>query len=1135
MPAAAVKKSADLAGTMRPPRPTAVLAAVCACTALVVGMVASVNLAVPMLAASSLHPSASALVWIVDTYVVFFACLVIPGGAAGDRLGRKGVLLTGLGLFGVGAVLSATAPGVPQMLAGRAVTGLGAAAVLPNSLAVLLHAVPVQRRASAIATWASMTGVGGVLGNVGGGALLHTGSWRGLFAAAALLAAGCGGWVAAAAARTERHQRPLQPLSVTLLTLACLALLVGIIQGPDGGWSSVPVIGGFAASILLFTAWGGVEWGPNPPLPPPRLFRIPLLRSGCLGLFAMFFGMFALFYVNASFLQYGKGLTVLQAGLGIAPMAVVMVIGARLAGPIAARIGRHATIAAAFGLVGTGLLGLSACSTATPYLVYAAYLLVVGSGVALALPGLSADIAGSLPATHAGVGAGLQSTTRELGSALGVAVISTIMTSRFVAALPPALRHSGHTVAQTLATAHTGQARTAVLHAFVTGASTGLRAVAIATLTGGLLVTTKAHLTRRIAVLALVRVHTPQFQAPAPKPVNPSHGARVAAVGRNGEGLRTAVDKPVTRTHHTSDVMPESPMVTGDNTDNQPLMAQTTVPAQPAPARPVPERAARLPAAAAAAAPERPVRGPMADPSAPVGSSPDIDVRQLRHPSERSRFAFSASVSLLLMGLGLLLTLRLGGIRWLVGLAALVPVALGLLWCLARARLAHLLSGAARVTPETFPELSAAASKLERRLGHMPAEMFVTAKTGDPVVLTSFLGTHVLLLNGDLAAELAKPGNRPQLDFILATFFGKLEVKALAWAPARIAFDALRLTRVLNVLIAPWERATVYSGDQVAAVCCGRLEESVIALNRLLVGKDLAPSVGMTGLMAQAVSVRRRWFPRLQEICSSSPHMTSRYLNLLSFAGQTAPEQARAFHESLKHRTALKVRDVLARPARLRSRRRRRGLLPLSLGASIVLLGAAAFGMFPSGLQHPVAGLQKTPGTPSAAAAMPRGAGAAPSAAPSASPAFPGTLGAAVAGLESHVPPAFAGKCTPLTPQAAMTGLVAAIACTPTGSGAPVGVQYYRFANTAGMNAAFNRAASGVTGSGTCDQGGQRGTYQFSSGPVSGMWACYYTAGKGQLIWTSTKFGIMGLADGPGQTPQQLSDWFFSPAATGPQ
>lgn len=209
------------------------LTLMCACVVLVVGMVAAVNLAVPMLAASAPHPSASALVWIVDTYVIVFACLVIPGGAAGDRFGRKGVLLAGLGLFAAGALLSAVAPDVVLLLAGRALTGAGAAAVLPNSLAVLLHAVPPEKKPATIATWASMTGIGGVLGNVGGGLVLTTGSWRWLFAAVVPLALGTAALVARAAPVSSRHDRRLDPLGTVLLVGASVALLVGIVQGPE--------------------------------------------------------------------------------------------------------------------------------------------------------------------------------------------------------------------------------------------------------------------------------------------------------------------------------------------------------------------------------------------------------------------------------------------------------------------------------------------------------------------------------------------------------------------------------------------------------------------------------------------------------------------------------------------------------------------------------------------------------------------------------------------------------------------------------------------------------------------------------------------------------------------------------------
>ncbi|GAA3220784.1 MFS transporter [Nonomuraea helvata] len=470
----------------------------CACVVLVVGMVAAVNLAVPMLAASALRPSASALVWIVDTYVIFFACLVIPGGAAGDRFGHKGVLLTGLVLFAAGALMSAAAPNVALLLVSRAITGIGAAAVLPNTLAVLLHAVPAERKSATIATWASMTGIGGVVGNVGGGALLSGGSWRWLFLAAVPVSLVLAMLVAQVAPVSPRHDRRLDLLGAVLLVGASVALLLGIVQGPEQGWDSPFVIAGFVCAAVLFTVWTLVELYVEHPLLDPRLFRVPGLRNACLGMTAVFFGMFALFYVNASFLQHGMGFGVLRTGLGIIPLTIPVILGARHVGSLSRRVGLDVTIALAFGFVGCGLLGLSTSGAQTPYAGYAAWLMVTGAGVALALPTLSGAIAGSLPPAQAGVGAGLQATTREFGSALGVAVIGTVLTARFVATLPPDIRaHGSHTVAQALAVTTPGRAHD-VITAFVSGTDLGLRVTGATVLIVGGLVVLQSLLSRRV-------------------------------------------------------------------------------------------------------------------------------------------------------------------------------------------------------------------------------------------------------------------------------------------------------------------------------------------------------------------------------------------------------------------------------------------------------------------------------------------------------------------------------------------------------------------------------------------------------------------------------------------------------------
>lgn len=460
----------------------------CACAALVVGFVAAVNLGLPMLAASDLHPSADVLLWTVDAYVLVFACLVIPGGAAGDRFGRKGVLTTGLAVVALGALLSAVAPGVVLLLAGRVVAGIGAAAVLPNTLACLVHATPAERRAGAIAAWAAATGVGGALGNVVGGAALALFGWRALFLAVVPVALALAAAVALVVPASSRTVRPLRPLATALLTLATLALLLAIIEGPELGWGGPVVVGAFVLAALAGGLWARTELAARQPLLDPRLLGIPRLRNAALGMVVCFFGLFALFYVNASYLQYSRGFDVLTTGVGILPVAAAMLSLTPFTPRIAARVGGTATVAAAFALVGGGLLALATVDAGTPYPLYAAGLVAVGAGCALALPHLSTEITQAMPREQAGLAGGLQSTTRELGSALGVAVIGTVMTSAFVHGLPAAVS-GAQTVAAALAAAPDAATRAAVLHAFTAAVDTGLGVVGVVTLVAGALLT----------------------------------------------------------------------------------------------------------------------------------------------------------------------------------------------------------------------------------------------------------------------------------------------------------------------------------------------------------------------------------------------------------------------------------------------------------------------------------------------------------------------------------------------------------------------------------------------------------------------------------------------------------------------
>jgi MFS family permease len=422
------------------PRRQLILVLMCLCVTLLIGMAAAINLAVPKLAASGLRPSATGLLWIVDVYVLVFASLLIPLGSLGDRLGRKGTLVIGLVIFGVGCGLSALAPSVAVMLAGRALTGIGAAFALPSTLALVVNVFPAPERPGAIAVWSASTAMGGVLGGTGGGLVLQLLPWQGLFVGFLGLAAVLAVAVAVAAPETARHDHAQDPLGAVLLTLTLLALVYAIIEGPEQGWASATVIGSFAAAAVVLGAFAAWEAHSKQPMLDPRIFRAPAVRAGALGIVVLFFGMFGLFLMNSEFLQYAKGFGPALAGVGSLPLALPMYLAARRSVPLSARLGGHRLVAGGLVMVGIGLLLVSRATAATPYPVYAAILVWLGVGVGLTLPNLSTAILSSLPSKLAGLGSGLNSATREIGAALGLAVSGTVLNSVFSAHLPHAVR-----------------------------------------------------------------------------------------------------------------------------------------------------------------------------------------------------------------------------------------------------------------------------------------------------------------------------------------------------------------------------------------------------------------------------------------------------------------------------------------------------------------------------------------------------------------------------------------------------------------------------------------------------------------------------------------------------------------------
>ncbi len=392
-------------------------------------LVAAINLALPALATSDLRPTGSQLVWIVDTYVIVFAALLVPAGALGDRLGRKGVLIVGLLLFAAANLVSALAPNVAVLLTGRALAGAAAALAQPATLALVLHATQPARRAHAIALWTGALGLGGTVGNLVAGLVLRWAGWQALFAVfvpvGVLLAAA----TALVVPRAPRRDASPDPIGTVLLTAGLFALLYGVIEGPGRGWDDPTVLGGFALGLLLLAAFTAYAWNAERPLLQPRVFAVPTVRAGALGVGVGFLALFGLFYTNAQFLQDVKGYSTLATGFAILPLAVGMAAVSPRAATLVHRFGARRTIVCGLSVVVAGLLLLSTTNAGTPYPLYAGYLFITAVGIGSCAPALTGGILAGLPTTASGLGAGVNSASRELGAALGVAIIGTVLNS----------------------------------------------------------------------------------------------------------------------------------------------------------------------------------------------------------------------------------------------------------------------------------------------------------------------------------------------------------------------------------------------------------------------------------------------------------------------------------------------------------------------------------------------------------------------------------------------------------------------------------------------------------------------------------------------------------------------------------
>ena len=394
------------------------------------------NVALPTLV-RDLGASTTELQWLVDAYVIVFAGLLLTAGALGDRFGRRRALQAGLVVFAVASGLAALSSTTGQLVGARAVMGLGAAFVMPATLSIITNVFPDPgERARAIAIWAGMAGVGVALGPVVGGWLLEHFWWGSVFLVNLPVVA-----VALLSGRLllpESHHDDgshLDVVGAVLSVAATASLLWAIIEAPEHGWGHPLTVAGFALAAVLLGQFFYWESRVGSPMLDVGFFRDPRFSAASGSIALVFFALFGSFFLFTQLLQFVLGYTALEAGLRLLPISLVLGAVSPLSARVVERVGTKVVVSAGLAVVAFGLLVTSRLSIGSSYGDLLVGMLVLAFGMGLTMAPATESIMGSLPPAKAGVGSAVNDTTRELGGALGVAVLGSLLASGYASTL----------------------------------------------------------------------------------------------------------------------------------------------------------------------------------------------------------------------------------------------------------------------------------------------------------------------------------------------------------------------------------------------------------------------------------------------------------------------------------------------------------------------------------------------------------------------------------------------------------------------------------------------------------------------------------------------------------------------------
>jgi EmrB/QacA subfamily drug resistance transporter len=403
------------------------------CLSLMVIMIAngSLNVALPQLA-DDLHASTSQLQWMVDAYSLVFAGMLFTAGTIGDRFGRKLALQGGMILFLIGSIAASVSNSAGQVIAARCVMGLAAAFVMPSTLSLLTNVFPPEERAKAISVWAGIAAGGAALGPPLSGFLIEHFWWGSVFlinVPLLLFAIVTGRRLLPESRNPDEHRVDVPGAVLSILGIS--ALVYAIIEAPGHGWGSGETILAVAVAAAALSAFVVRERHTPQPMFDLALLRDLRFSAASSGIAMCFFAMFGVAFLLAQYLQMVLGYSPFHAGLIMLPMPLTIMVVAPQAPRLVARFGISRVVPAGMTLLAAGLLGLSFLGVDTPIVFIYVTMIPMMAGMAATMSPFTAMIMTSIPPERAGMGSATNDTTRELGGALGVAVLGSVITTQF--------------------------------------------------------------------------------------------------------------------------------------------------------------------------------------------------------------------------------------------------------------------------------------------------------------------------------------------------------------------------------------------------------------------------------------------------------------------------------------------------------------------------------------------------------------------------------------------------------------------------------------------------------------------------------------------------------------------------------